>query len=122
MAFIRLIIFGFIGLTVVYFAVTWFARSTRRERLEKKWDAKHPGGDPVERARVVERGVVDLRLLVGVDRLHQVDFDPERAGAPHGYVLVDVFGPAPELAGNLGQMILYLQQFFRHQFAGRAFE
>jgi len=57
MAFIRLIVFGFIGLSILYFAVTWFARSTRRERLEKRWDAEHPDGDPAARAEVVERGV-----------------------------------------------------------------
>ncbi len=38
-AIIRLIFFGFIGLTVVYWLVAIYSRSVRRERLEKEFDA-----------------------------------------------------------------------------------
>ena len=38
-AIIRLAVFGFIGLTVVYWLVSIYSRSERRERLEKEFDA-----------------------------------------------------------------------------------
>ena len=38
-AIIRLVFFGFIGLTVVYWLVAIYSRSVRRERLEKEFDA-----------------------------------------------------------------------------------
>jgi hypothetical protein len=44
--FIRLAVFGLIGLTVLYFLVSIYSRSTQREELEKEWDATHAPGDP----------------------------------------------------------------------------
>lgn len=38
-AIARLIFFGFIGLTVVYWLVAIYSRSVRREKLEKEFDA-----------------------------------------------------------------------------------
>ncbi len=38
-AIIRLVFFGFIGLTVVYWLVALYSRSERREKLEKEFDA-----------------------------------------------------------------------------------
>lgn len=43
MAFIKLVIFGFIALTVIYWSVAIYARSVRKERLEKSYDAANPG-------------------------------------------------------------------------------
>ena len=43
MALVRLVVFGFIGLTVVYLAVSWYSSSVRREKLENAWDAENPG-------------------------------------------------------------------------------
>ena len=58
MGFIRLVIFGFIGLTVVYFSVSIYSRSGRKERLEKEFDANHPdGGDPGGRDAFVSEGL-----------------------------------------------------------------
>jgi len=46
-AFLRLAVFGFIGLSVVYVLMSIYSRSVRREELEKSWAADHPdGGDP----------------------------------------------------------------------------
>jgi hypothetical protein len=39
---VQLIVFGFLGLTVIYVIVTTYARSTERERLERSFDADHP--------------------------------------------------------------------------------
>lgn len=47
MALIRLIFFGFIGLTIVYFLVSIYSRSVRREKLEKAWAEDHPENDNV---------------------------------------------------------------------------
>ncbi|WP_106745267.1 hypothetical protein [Yoonia maritima] len=41
MGFIRLIVFGFVGLSVLYLMVSVYSRSVRRERLEKEFDADH---------------------------------------------------------------------------------
>lgn len=38
-AIIRLAFFGFIGLSVVYWLVSVYSRSVRRERLEQEFDA-----------------------------------------------------------------------------------
>ncbi|WP_019956455.1 hypothetical protein [Yoonia vestfoldensis] len=44
MAFIKLAIFGFIALTVIYWSVAIYARSVRKENLEKSFDAANPAG------------------------------------------------------------------------------
>jgi len=41
---IRLVVFGFIGLTILYFLVSVYSRSLRREELEKLWDAAQGPG------------------------------------------------------------------------------
>jgi len=45
-AILRLVFFGFIGLTLIYWLVSAYSRSVRRERLEKEFD-----GGGVEGAR-----------------------------------------------------------------------
>ncbi|MGH1368209.1 MAG: hypothetical protein ACRBCL_06295 [Maritimibacter sp.] len=42
MTFIRLVVFGFLFLSVVYIAISWYSRSVRKERLEKRWDEDNP--------------------------------------------------------------------------------
>jgi len=55
---LRLFVFGFIGLSVVYLLVSVYSRSIRREKLEKRWDADHPdGGDPAARDAYIEAGM-----------------------------------------------------------------
>lgn len=39
MGFIRLVVFGFLALSVVYLSLAWYSRSVRREKLEKEYDA-----------------------------------------------------------------------------------
>ena len=57
-ALLRLLVFGLIGLTAVYFLVSIYSRSVRREKLEDRWDADHPeGGDPVARDAYIEAGM-----------------------------------------------------------------
>ena len=59
MGFVRLVVFGFIALSVIYLSLALYSRSLRKERLEKEYDA-----DPVEgmtRDDYVERGLVEYR-------------------------------------------------------------
>ena len=58
MAFVRLVVFGFIGLTIVYFLVSIYSRSVRREKLEKAWAEEHPGNSNLaERDAYVAEGL-----------------------------------------------------------------
>ncbi|MEZ5779037.1 MAG: hypothetical protein R3E44_11815 [Paracoccaceae bacterium] len=57
-ALIRLAVFGFIGLSVVYFVVSIYSRSVRREKLEKRWDAEHgETADEAARTAYIETGM-----------------------------------------------------------------
>ncbi len=58
MGLIRLIFFGGIGLTIVYFLIAIYSRSIRREKLEDRWAAEHgDSGDSAERAAFIEAGM-----------------------------------------------------------------
>ncbi len=58
MGLIRLIVFGFIALSVIYFAISIYSRSVRREKLEKRWAEENPGSDDMQaRAAYVEKGL-----------------------------------------------------------------
>lgn len=65
MAFIRLVVFGFLALSVVYLAVAWYSRSVRREKLEKEWDEDHPdGGDKAARQTFIAQGIMDYNQSI----------------------------------------------------------
>ena len=42
MALVRLVVFGFLFLSVIYLALSWYSRSLRREKLENQWAEDHP--------------------------------------------------------------------------------
>lgn len=42
MALVRLVVFGFIFLSIIYLALHWYSRSLRREKLEDSWAENHP--------------------------------------------------------------------------------
>lgn len=44
MGFIKLVVFGFIGLSVIYLSISLYSRSVRKERLENEFDEAHPDG------------------------------------------------------------------------------
>lgn len=55
---LRLLVFGFLALSVIYLAVWFYSRSVRREKLEKRWAAKHPeGGDIEAREAYIDKGM-----------------------------------------------------------------
>lgn len=59
MGFIKLVVFGFIGLSVIYLSVSLYSRSVRKERLEEAFDADHPdGGEPGARDTFVAEGML----------------------------------------------------------------
>jgi len=56
----RLVVFGFILLSIVYLAVSLYSRSVRREKLEKAWAEDHPEDeDSPERLAFLEQGMLD---------------------------------------------------------------
>lgn len=62
-AIFRLLIIGFVVLTLVYLILRTYARSVRREALEKEWDANPPEGQGVtERDAFIEAGMQAYEL------------------------------------------------------------
>lgn len=53
-ALIRLIVIGFVVMTIFYFLISIYSRSLRREKLEKRWAAEGGIGD---RDAYVEEGL-----------------------------------------------------------------
>lgn len=60
MGLIRLVVFGFIFLSIVYLAISFYSRSVRREKLEKRWDANPPeGADDAARQEYIDNGMAE---------------------------------------------------------------
>jgi len=55
--FIRLVVFGFIALSVIYLSLSIYSRSVRREKLENEWDEDKPEG--ITRDDFVAKGVAE---------------------------------------------------------------
>lgn len=62
MGFIRLIIFGFLLLSVIYFAISIYSRSIRREKLEDRWAEENPDDMESEaRSAYIENGMAEYQ-------------------------------------------------------------
>ncbi|MDA5093414.1 hypothetical protein O2N63_04865 [Aliiroseovarius sp. KMU-50] len=60
MAFLRLIIFGYLGLTVLYWIISLYSRSVRLEWLEGEWAKDHPeDSDSPERQEFLDAGMAE---------------------------------------------------------------
>ena len=61
LTYLRLAVFGFIALSVVYLLVSIYSRSVRREKLEKAWDTDpaREGAAPADRAAFIAAGMRD---------------------------------------------------------------
>ncbi len=60
MGLIRLVFFGFLGLSVVYFMISIYSKSVRREKLEDRWGEDNPDSkDEAARAAFVDQGMVE---------------------------------------------------------------
>lgn len=60
-AILRLFVFGFIALSVVYVLVSLYSRSVRREKLEKSWDTDpaREGAAKADRDAYIKAGMLD---------------------------------------------------------------
>jgi hypothetical protein len=61
MGWLRLAFFMYVGLTIVYFLVSIYSRSVRREKLEKEWDTDpaREGVPEGERTTFIDDGLKD---------------------------------------------------------------
>jgi hypothetical protein len=57
MQFIKLIVIGFVALSVIYLCLSLYSKSVRRERLENRYDENPVEG--MDRDSYVEKGIVD---------------------------------------------------------------
>lgn len=57
MAFMKLVVFGFLGLSVIYLSLSVYSRSVRREKLEDAWAEEKPEG--VSQREYVEKGIAE---------------------------------------------------------------
>jgi len=55
MGLVRLVVFGFIALGVIYLSISIYSRSVRREKLENEYDENPVAG--MTRSEFVEKGV-----------------------------------------------------------------
>lgn len=68
-ALARLLIVGFVVLTVIYVSLSWYSRAVRREKLEQWWEDE---GQPGDRDTYVAEGLRDYdrslrrKLILGV--------------------------------------------------------
>lgn len=68
-ALARLLVIGFVVLTIVYVSLSFYSRSVRRGKLEKEWDEEGMTGD---RDQWIEQGLKDYdgslrrKLILGV--------------------------------------------------------
>lgn len=65
MGLIKLVIFGFILLSVIYGLVWLYSRSIRREKLEDAWDEENPESDASDAREVyVEKGMKEYHASI----------------------------------------------------------
>ncbi len=58
MGFVRLVVFGFLALSVIYLSISVYSRSVRREKLEKAWAEDNPAStDLAARDAFVAKGI-----------------------------------------------------------------
>lgn len=58
MSFVRLVVFGFLALSVVYLCISLYSRSVRREKLEEEWNDTAPeDATPDMRADFIAKGM-----------------------------------------------------------------
>ena len=48
MGFVRLVLFGFLALSVVYLSISIYSRSVRREKLENAWAEENEGSQDMD--------------------------------------------------------------------------
>ncbi len=64
MGLIKLVVVGFVLLSVIYGLIWLYSRSVRREKLEDAWDADNPDGDMMDREIYVEAGMKEYHSSI----------------------------------------------------------
>ena len=65
MQFVRLVVIGFVLLSILYFLISLYSRSVRKERLEEEFDADPPeGADAAMREAYITKGLEEYRSSV----------------------------------------------------------
>ena len=65
MGFIRMVVFGFVAMTVVFVSVSLYSRSVRKERLENEFDANPPeGADAAMRDAYIAKGMAEYHSSI----------------------------------------------------------
>ncbi len=60
MTFVRLVVFGFIALSVIYLSISVYSRSVRKEWLENEFDENPPeGADDAMRDDYIAKGMTE---------------------------------------------------------------
>ena len=60
MGLVRLVVFGFVALSIIYVAVSIYARSIRRENLENDWAEENPDSNDMDaRGAYVKAGITE---------------------------------------------------------------
>ena len=59
MKFLYMLVIWFVITTLLYFMISVYSRSVRREKLEKQWAEDHQGGDSEARTAYIENGMVE---------------------------------------------------------------
>lgn len=68
-AWVRLAFIALILMTIVYFCLSWYSRSVRREKLEKQYDAGGVDGDRdafIQNGMAEYEGSLRAKLIWGV--------------------------------------------------------
>lgn len=88
MAFIKLTVFGFIALTVIYWSISLYSRSLRKETLEKAFDADNPGNaDRAARDAYVAKGMDEYNASIRPRLIGLVYVVPVLAVATIAYLI-----------------------------------
>ena len=85
MAFLKLIVIGGIGLTIIYLSLSVYSASLRREWLEKTYDAAPVPGQT--RAAFVASGMADYRASLRPRLLLLIYVVPVAIGSAIAYVI-----------------------------------
>ena len=64
MGFVKLVLLGYAALTVIYFSISVYARSVRRENLEEDWDAENDSRKGEDRDAFIDQGMAEYERSI----------------------------------------------------------
>jgi hypothetical protein len=88
MGFIKLVVFGFIGLSIIYASLSLYSRSVHKESLEDRFDEENPGNtDKAARDAYVDAGMVAYSKSIRPKLIGLVYVVPTVAVAVIAYII-----------------------------------